>query len=268
MRPLAVVGNLSRDVVEGRPPRVGGGPYHAGRALRLLGRPARIATKVAPADRALLRALAALGLPLTWKPAAATAAFTFSYSGEDRAMHVDAVGEPWSEEDVDGWAAPALAGVEWVHAAPLFRDELSPGALRALARGRRLSLDAQGLVRVAAEGPLTLDAEFDRELLACVTVLKVAEEEARVLGALDEPGLRALGVPEVVVTLGSRGSLVWCGGSLEEVPVLPVHARDPTGAGDAFAAGYVAARSTGYAPAAAARRASLVASAMLAGRAA
>jgi len=35
--PLALVGNLSRDVVEGGPPRIGGGAFHGARALRALG---------------------------------------------------------------------------------------------------------------------------------------------------------------------------------------------------------------------------------------
>jgi sugar/nucleoside kinase (ribokinase family) len=48
----------------------------------------------------------------------------------------------------------------------------------------------------------------------------------------------------------------------------PVDAADPTGAGDAFAAAYVVARSGGAAPTAAARRAAALVSDLLAGRAA
>jgi sugar/nucleoside kinase (ribokinase family) len=267
LRPLAVIGNLARDVVEGRPPRVGGGPYYAAQGLRLLGRPARIATKLADADRPLLHGLAAAGIPVTWQRAETTAAFSFSYAGDERHMAVDEVGTPWTPEDLRGWAAPALDGVAWVHAAGLFRSDFPAETLRALARGRRVSLDGQALVRRPQIGPLVLDAEFDAAVLREVTVLKLAEEEARVLGALEEGGLAALGVPEVVVTLGARGSLVWCAGRLREVPALAVlGAVDPTGAGDAFAIGYVAARSSGYEPAAAAYRASVLVSALLAER--
>ena len=39
---VAVIGNLTRDVVDGSdPPRVGGAPFHAARALRMLGGRAR-----------------------------------------------------------------------------------------------------------------------------------------------------------------------------------------------------------------------------------
>lgn len=246
---------------------MGGAPYYSARALRLIGRPARIVTKVAEADRRLLRPLAALGVPVTWRAASETTGFTISYDGDTRAMAVDALGEAWTAEDLRGWAGRALDGVEWVHAAPLLRSDFPAETLRVLARGRKVALDGQGLVRRPAAGPLRLDADFDPAMLEHLTVLKLAEEEATTLGAVDEAGLAALGVPEIVLTLGARGSLVWYGGRLEEVVAPPVPGRiDPTGAGDAFAAGYVAARSVGHGPVAAARSASLVVSALLTGR--
>jgi sugar/nucleoside kinase (ribokinase family) len=84
------------------------------------------------------------------------------------------------------------------------------------------------------------------------------EEAHVVLGAEpDESALRSLGVPEVVVTLGSRGSLVLADGRLERVVARRLDGEiDPTGAGDAFAAAYLDSRATGHAPAAAARQAS------------
>jgi sugar/nucleoside kinase (ribokinase family) len=259
VRPLAVIGNLSRDVVDGGPPRVGGAPYYAARALRLIGGPARIVTKCAERDRALLRPLVAFGVPVTWHPAASTSAFSFAYDGDERSMSVEEIGEPWTPEE-----ARAVRGAGWVHAAPLVRSDFPPETLAVLARGRTLSLDGQGLVRPARTGALVLDAEFDPAVLRHVRVLKLAEEEAAAVGALEEDGLRRLPVPEIVVTLGSRGSLVWARGRLEAVPAqLVPRASDPTGAGDAFAVSYLAARGRGYAPAAAARRASLIVAELL-----
>lgn len=259
MRLLAVIGNLSRDVVDGGPPRVGGAPYYAARALRLIGGPARIVTKCAERDRGLLRPLVAVGVPVSWHPAASTSAFSFAYDGGERRMSIEEIGEPWTAEE-----AREARGAEWVHAAPLLRSDFPPETLAALARGRKLSLDGQGLVRPARTGPLVLDAEFDPAVLRHVHVLKLAEEEAEALGALDEDGLRRLAVPEIVVTLGSRGSLVWTRGRLEAVPAQIVRrVADPTGAGDAFAVAYLAARGRGYAPAAAARRASLIVATLL-----
>lgn len=260
MRPLAVIGNLTRDVVEGGPPRVGGGTYYAARALRLAGIEARIATKCAPADRELLRRLAALGLSVAWHPASSTAAFSFSYDGDARRMVVDELGEPWSARE----AGQAAGDAVWVHVAPLTRADFPAATLAALARGRRVSFDGQGLVRVPRTGQLELDADFDAEVLRHVRILKLAEEEAAVIGVGDEDGLRALGVPEVVLTRGSQGSLVWWRGRLHELPAHPIgRVVDPTGAGDAFGVSYLAARALGYEPPGAARRASFVVSMML-----
>ena len=105
-------------------------------------------------------------------------------------------------------------------------------------------------------------------MLRHVSILKLSEEEARaLLGEADEPSLRSLGVPEVVITRGSRGSLVLADGVLSEVPAQPVGGPiDPTGAGDAFAAAYLVARSSGHAPVAAARRATALVAGLLARR--
>ena len=102
-------------------------------------------------------------------------------------------------------------------------------------------------------------------MLRHVDVLKLAEDEARVLvGEPDEESLRSLGVPEVVVTLGSRGSMVLANGKLERVPAQPVPGKiDPTGAGDAFAAAYLVSRAGGHAPVAAARRATALVAGLL-----
>jgi sugar/nucleoside kinase (ribokinase family) len=133
-----------------------------------------------------------------------------------------------------------------------------------LARGRRrVALDGQGLARPGQTGPLVLGRDYDPEVLRHVSVLKLAEDEALALvGEPDEDALRSLGVREVLVTLGSRGSLVLAEGRLQAVPARPVDG-DPTGAGDAFLAAYLVARAADYAPVAAARRATAVVAGLL-----
>ena len=261
MRPLAVVGNLSRDLIDGAPPRAGGAPFHAARALRVLGRPALVGAKCADTDRdSLLTPLVRLGLPVLWRGGSSTATFSFRYEGDRRVMEVKALGDPWTAADLHG-----LERADWVHVGALARSDFPAETLAVLARDRRLSFDGQGLVRPARTGPLELDADYDPEVLRHVSILKLAEEEAQTLvGEPDEDGLRSLGVPEVVVTLGSAGSLVLADGKLERVPAQAVGAEvDPTGAGDAFIVVYLASRSTGHAPAAAARRATALVAGLL-----
>ena len=262
MQPLAVIGNLSRDLVDGAPPRVGGAPYWSARALRELGAPALVAVKCADFDRRLLAPpVLALGLPVLWLAAHSTAAFSFHYEGDRREMTVDELGEAWTPEDIS-----FIGDARWVHVGALARSDFPAETLAVLARDRRVSFDGQGLVRPARTGPLVLDAEYDPDVLRHVSVLKLAEEEARVLvGEPDAEALASLGVPEILVTFGSEGSLVFADGRLEPVPArsLP-DGVDPTGAGDAFSAAYLVSRSAGYAPVPAARRASAVVADVLA----
>jgi sugar/nucleoside kinase (ribokinase family) len=261
--PLALVGNLSRDVVDGGPPRIGGGAFHGARALHALGVRATVVARCGPKERPLfLRRLAALGLPARVLRGRETTAFAFRYEGDRRTMDVVAAGDAWSVADVG-----AVEPRSWVHVAPLLRSDFPAETLAALARGRRLSLDGQGLVRVPETGPLRLDAEFDPAVLEHVAILKLAEEEAEVLvGDVGAGSVGGLGVPEVLVTYGSRGSIVFADGRADEIEASPV-ARDPTGSGDAFAVAYLAARASGHAPASAARRATALVGALLSGRA-
>jgi len=257
MRPLGVIGPLSRDIVAGAQPRVGGGPWHAARALRALRHDALVVATCGEAEQSdFRRRLSALGLPLSLTAGGETTAFSFSYDeGGARTMQVDAIGEPFRREDA---AESLLRRVEWLHVAPLLRGDFDAGMLEWLARGRRLLLDGQGLVRVRRTGPLALDADFDRSLLRHVTVLKLAAEEAEAIG-----DLRSLGVPEILVTAGTAGSTVITRHGVEHVPARLV-AADPTGAGDAFAVAYLGSRAGGHAPASAARRATALVAALLA----
>jgi sugar/nucleoside kinase (ribokinase family) len=251
---VAVVASLSHDRIAGGPPRVGGAAYHCARALRALRADAVVVTKTS--DASLADALEELGVPVRWRVSKATAAFSFEYDGETRTMAIDALGEPWSAEEARGWVADAIGAAEWVHVGPLARSDFPPGTLAELARGRRLSYDGQGLVRRARTGPLVLDPDFDPALLASVSILKLSEEEAKVVGVRHS-------VPEVVVTRGAKGAVVHADGEAVHVAPPRRSGADPTGAGDMFAAAYLVARADGAPPVAAAERACAVVAGLL-----
>jgi sugar/nucleoside kinase (ribokinase family) len=182
-------------------------------------------------------------------------------------MTVDELGPEWRPEEMRGWVARGLDGAGWVQVAALRRKEFRPDALVELARGRKLLLDGQGLVRAPSPGALVTDADYDAAVLEHVTVLKLSEFEAGLLGGLEEESLRRFGVPELVVTLGSQGALVLDRTGLQHVPGRPVEpTADPTGAGDAFGAAYLVARADGNGPVGAARRACGVVADLLSGR--
>jgi sugar/nucleoside kinase (ribokinase family) len=263
MAVVAVVGNLARDRIDGGEPQPGGCPFFAAQALRLLAREGQIITRCADADRPLFdAAVRALGVPVTLLSSERTSGFDHDYEGEARATTVTEVGDPWLPAD----AAHLDTGVRWVHVAPLLRSDFPPETLAALAAdGRRLSLDAQGLVREPRIGPLEQNADFDPATLDPVSVLKLSEEEARIVsgGRFDGGAARALGVEEILVTLGSHGEDVWVSGHLVHLPTTPVLGVETTGAGDAFMVAYATARLDGAAPVEAAREASALVGRML-----
>ena len=263
MSELAVLGNVAIDTIDGGPPKVGGGPFHCGQGLRLLQRRARIVAKCAAEDRALVvPPLTALGLPLTTLDAERTASFDLRYEGEVRRTTLRAIGDPWTPED-----AARVGDIRWVHVAPLVQTDFPAESLEELARERHVSYDGQGLVRCAELGPVRFDDGFDPDVLRHISFLKLAEEEAGAfLPRVTDEAIFGLGVPEVVVTLGSRGSIVYAAGASTPVPCRPIHGVDLTGCGDAFAVGYLAARSDGLGPVASARRATALVALLLTNR--
>lgn len=262
MRRLAVVGSLSRDTVAGGEPRVGGAPYWCARALARLGVRATVVARCALRDApALVPPLEEVGIPVAFVPGRTTTAFSFDYVGDERRMTVDALPEPWTERHL----AAVPADADAVHVGALFQDEFPQATLAALARDDRLlSLDGQGLVRAARVGPLALERRPEPE--PAVDILKLAIEEAEaLLGEVTRERLGTLDVPEVVVTFGARGALLWFDGRLEHVAPPRVVKAEPTGAGDAFAVGYLAARADGVPPVDAAEAAAALVVDVLAG---
>jgi sugar/nucleoside kinase (ribokinase family) len=256
LRPLGVIGHLARDIVAGSSPRIGGGPWHAARALRALRHDAIVFAKCG--EREFGAQLATLGLPFALTTGGETTAFSFSYDAQgNRTMAVDAIGEPWSIGDLP---QALLRRVSWLQVAPLLHGDFDADAFAWLARDRRILFDGQGLVRRRELGPLQLDGSLDRDVLRHVTILKLADEEAAAVGDVEE-----LGVPEVLVTHGIAGATVITADGAVEVPARVVDA-DPTGAGDGFAAAYLAARAEGHRPVSAAHRAAALVSGLLSGR--
>ena len=89
-------------------------------------------------------------------------------------------------------------------------------------------------------------------LLPHVDVLFVGDEEARTLWGWDEACLERLadaGTRDVVLKLGARGCAAVVDGERLAAPGFPARQLDPIGAGDAFAAGYLAATLWGLDPA-------------------
>jgi sugar/nucleoside kinase (ribokinase family) len=149
---------------------------------------------------------------------------SLSYDGASRSMLTDrGVGPQLSAEALDdGW----LAGCGLLHlpAYSLTRAPVSGAALAAAGRVARLSVDLSSTAVLHDYGVARFRALLGR---LRPEVVFGTEAEADLIGDLPETDL--------VVKLGARG--VRAGGT--EYPAHPVDAVDSTGAGDAFAAGYL-----------------------------
>lgn len=94
------------------------------------------------------------------------------------------------------------------------------------------------------------------DLASRADILFAGEDEAELLtGSRDPAVLAGLGPSEVVVKRGALGCVALCDGEALTCAARRVLAIDPVGAGDAFAAGYLADRLIGRAPADALRTA-------------
>ncbi|MCU1411023.1 MAG: sugar kinase [Rhodoglobus sp.] len=127
---------------------------------------------------------------------------------------------------------------------------------RAKGAGLSISLDINYRSRLWAASAA---AAALAPLVARADLLFAGPEEAALLVAPDVDALSALaalGPSEVVLKRGSLGSRALIDGEFHDVPAFAVDAIDPVGAGDAFSAGYLAARCRGLDPAARLRVAS------------
>jgi hypothetical protein len=167
-------------------------------------------------------------------------------------------GLPFSAADVEKYVLPAVDGCEWLHLGSQGASDFPPETIAALAAaGHRLSLDGQGPARGSDPGPVRL-RPFPPASIAGVAVIKLNHREAVASAGerLDVEALLGLGAPEVCGTMGADGVLTATSDGVVRVPGTGAGTyRDPTGAGDSFAAAYVLARARGVPAAVAAAQA-------------
>ncbi|GAA3908234.1 ribokinase [Amorphoplanes auranticolor] len=215
------------------------GDDHAGRE--------RIAELVAAGVRCAVRA----------HPGVPTGSVVVLSSADERTMITDR-GAALLLDPADVTAAVRAAqGVTHLHLSgyPLLHAGSRPGGLAALAAARERGLTTS--VDAASAEPLRqLGARAFLDLLCGIDLLLCNADEAAVLGGTgpaeeQAAALTAVAV-NVVVKRGGDGA-VWASrdGVLRSVAGVRVPPLDPTGAGDAFAAGLLTAWCSGADPAAA-----------------
>ena len=248
----------------------GGTAYYFAKALRNIDHKGfRLVTSVSETDSGGVEDLRKEGLDVELIPSQETLFFENRY-GDDmdhRVQKVLAKGDPFTPESLRDQEA------EIFHLGTLLADDFSLETLRSLAARGRVSVDVQGYLRaVRGEDVEAVDYTDKLEALPYIDILKANEHEMESLTGSSDPEeaariLAGWGVKEVVLTLGSKGSVIFYEGKFSHIPAYPPEALvDATGCGDTYMAGYLYRRSKGDEPLEAGKYAAAMCSIKLAGK--
>ena len=141
------------------------------------------------------------------------------------------------------------------HLGSLLSDDFSPEVVKYLSKKGHVSIDVQGYLReVKDEKVYAIDWKEKKEVLKHTYYLKVNEIEMETITGVKDAHeaaklIHSWGVTEVIITLGSEGSLIYVDDTFYEVPAYAPHeVVDATGCGDTYSAGYLYKRLQGATP--------------------
>lgn len=208
----------------------------------------KLVTSLAPSEYSSVDELTGKGLNVEIIPSKKTVYFENSYgiNQNNRTQRVLAKADPFTVEKIQHIEAKIF------HLGSLLSDDFSLDVIKYLSKKGILSVDAQGYLReVRDENVYPIDWCEKKEALKYVHILKVNEHEAKVLTGLDDyqaaaRQLAEWGVKEVLLTLGSEGSIIYAENSFYYIPAYPPkEVVDATGCGDTYMLGYLYMRNKG-----------------------
>ena len=208
----------------------------------------KLVTSLAPSEYSSVDELTGKGLNVEIIPSKKTVYFENSYgiNQNNRTQRVLAKADPFTVEKIQHIEAKIF------HLGSLLSDDFSLDVIKYLSKKGILSVDAQGYLReVRGENVYPIDWCEKKEALKYVHILKVNEHEAKVLTGLDDyqaaaRQLAEWGVKEVLLTLGSEGSIIYAENSFYYIPAYPPkEVVDATRCGDTYMLGYLYMRNKG-----------------------
>lgn len=202
----------------------------------------KLVTALAPSEIKAVEELRKKGIEVKVLPSRHTVYFENIYgeNQNNRKQRVLAKADPFTVNDLKDENA------RFYHLGSLLSDDFSLDVIKYLSQKGTLSVDAQGYLReVRGEQVYPVDWKDKKEALKHIDILKVNEHEAEVLtGSKDYEEASTLlaqwGVKEVLLTLGSEGSLILAEGKFYKIPAYPpTEIVDATGCGDTYMLGYL-----------------------------
>ena len=177
----------------------------------------------------------------------------------NRKQRVNALADPFTVEDVKEVQA------KYICLGSLLPDDFPLEVVKYLSNKGAVVMDAQGYLRNVKDGkvfPCDWNNKF--EFFKYIDILKVNEYEVEVLTGKKDlhqaaSQLAEWGIKEVLLTLGSFGSIVLVDGVFYDIDAYePISVVDATGCGDTYVMGYVYKRVKGANPLEAAKFATAV----------
>lgn len=208
----------------------------------------RLVTALAKTEMGEVEKLRADGIDVAVMPSKYSVYFENIYgeNSDNRTQRVLAKADPFTIDFLKDVEARII------HLGTLLADDFSLEAVKYLSGKGLVSADSQGYLReVRNKDVYAIDWEEKEEALKYIHFLKANEHEMEVLtGHNDVVGaaqqMHDWGVKEVLITLGSLGSVIYDGKTFHRIPAyLPHETVDATGCGDTYMTGYLYQRAKG-----------------------
>lgn len=256
MKDICCIGHITKDKIV-TPHRVvymaGGTSFYFAYAINQLPNDVSfsLVTSMDPTETEPAEKMRQAGIDVTLNASRNTVFFENIYgeNQNERKQRVLAKADPFTIEQLEHVDAKVY------HLGSLLSDDFSNEVVEYLAKKGKVSIDVQGYLReVRDEKVYPIDWKDKLKVLKNTYYLKVNEIEMETITGLKDTHeaaklLHSWGVTEVIITLGSEGSLIYVDDTFYEIPAYAPHeVVDATGCGDTYSAGYLYQRTLGATP--------------------
>lgn len=256
MKDICCIGHITKDKIV-TPNRTvymaGGTSFYFSYAINQLPKDVTfsLVTAMDPTEKEPVEKMLKAGIDVSMNASRNTVFFENIYgeNQNERKQRVLAKADPFTIQQLEHVDAKVF------HLGSLLADDFPTEVVEYLSHKGRVSIDVQGYLReVRDEKVYPIDWKEKLKVLKHTYYLKVNETEMETITGLKEAHeaaklIHAWGVTEVIITLGSEGSLVYVDDKFYEIPAYPPHeVVDATGCGDTYSAGYLYKRLQGATP--------------------
>ncbi|MFT3995340.1 MAG: PfkB family carbohydrate kinase [Dysgonomonas sp.] len=249
---LCCVGHITLDKVVTPQKTVhmpGGTSFYLSHALRNLNDIDYIlVTALAESEIDVVNDLRSKGIDVKVMPSQHSVYFENIYgeNQDNRTQRVLAKADPFNIEILQDIDAKIF------HLGALLADDFSTELVKEISKKGLVSVDSQGYLReVRDQNVYAIDWADKCEVLQYIHILKANEHEMEILTGYNDikkaaQTLYDWGVKEVLITLGSMGSVIYDGKDFYQIPAYkPSAVVDATGCGDTYMTGYLYQRAKG-----------------------